>query len=285
MHQLSATAKPTAQKHGKLPAKIAEDNPWDTLCVDLIGPYKIEQKGKKDLKLLWCLTVIDPATGCFEMHQIENKTAAEVADMCQKTWFTRCPLPQQTILNRGAEFMAEFARMVKNDCGLKLEPVTTNRNPQANAIVKRVHQTIGNIIQSFNVQAMDSNDPWTGTLAAAVFAARATHHTTPQSLPMQLVFRGDAILNIKHATDWEHIRQRKQARIDKNNRRDDLSQRAHNCSLGDKMLVKARNNSKHELEHTGPHEIRQVNDDGTIRFQKGIVNDTVNIRRIKPFHE
>jgi hypothetical protein len=80
-------AKPPAQKYGKLPAKVAKENPWDTLCVDLIGPYKIERKGKKDLKL-WCLTMIDPATGWFEMHQIENKTAAEVADICEKTWFT-----------------------------------------------------------------------------------------------------------------------------------------------------------------------------------------------------
>jgi hypothetical protein len=100
--------------------------------------------------------------------------------------------------------MAEFARMVKNDCSLKLKSVTT-RNPQANAIVKRVHQTIGNIIRTFNVQAMDSNDPWTGTLAAAMFAVRATCHTTLQSSPMQLVFGRDAILDIKHMTNWEHI--------------------------------------------------------------------------------
>jgi hypothetical protein len=46
--------------------------------------------------------------------------------------------------------MAEFAKMVKNDYGLKLKPITT-RNPQANAIIERVHQTIGNIIQTFNV--------------------------------------------------------------------------------------------------------------------------------------
>lgn len=31
-------AKVSNQKHGKLPAKQAEVNPWDTLCVDLIGP-------------------------------------------------------------------------------------------------------------------------------------------------------------------------------------------------------------------------------------------------------
>ena len=76
------------QKYGKLPPKQAETNPWDTLCVDLIGPYMIPRKGKTPLKL-WCLTMIDPATGWFEMAQITNKTAAEIADITEKTWFTR----------------------------------------------------------------------------------------------------------------------------------------------------------------------------------------------------
>jgi hypothetical protein len=285
--QLCQKAKLTNQTHGKLPAKLAEENPWDTLCVDLIGPCKIERKGTKDLKL-WCLTMIDPATGWFEMEQISNKTAAEVADICETTWFTRCPLLQRITLDRGTEFMAEFAKMVKNDCGLKLKPVTT-RNPQANAIVERVHQTIGNVIRTFNVQSMDSDDPWTGTLAAAMFAARATCHATLQALPMQLAFGRDAILNMKHVSNWEHIRQRKQTRINENNKRENKSRRAHACSLGDKILVKARKNSKHELEHDAPYEITQVNDDGTVRFQKGFqkgtVNNAMNIRGIKPFGE
>jgi hypothetical protein len=189
----------TNQKYGELPAKLAEENPWDTLCVDLAGPYKIERKGKKDL-MLWCLTMIDPATGWFEMEQISNKTAAEVADIYETTWFTRHPLPQRITLDRGTEFMAEFAKIVKNDCGLKLEPVTT-RNPQANAIIERVHQTIGNIIRTFKVQSMDSDDPWTGTLAAAMFAVRATCHATLQASPMQLAFGRDAILNMKHTSN------------------------------------------------------------------------------------
>ena len=28
-------------KYGKVPEKEAESEPWDKLCVDLIGPYKI----------------------------------------------------------------------------------------------------------------------------------------------------------------------------------------------------------------------------------------------------
>ena len=37
--QTCQIAKTTNQKYGKLPPKQAETNPWDTLCVDLIGLY------------------------------------------------------------------------------------------------------------------------------------------------------------------------------------------------------------------------------------------------------
>ena len=96
----------------------------------------------------------------------------------------------------------------------------------------------------------------------------------------------DAILNVKHITDWEHIKQRKQTRINENNKHEDESRCVHQYSLGDKILIKARKeHSKHELEYDGPYKITQVNDNGTVRFQKGIVNDVTNIRRIKPYHE
>ena len=32
------------QKYCKLPPNQAETNPWDTLCIDLIGPYTIHRK-------------------------------------------------------------------------------------------------------------------------------------------------------------------------------------------------------------------------------------------------
>jgi hypothetical protein len=143
---LCQKAKPSNQKYGKLPAKLAEINPCDTLCVDLIGPYKIRGKGKSDL-ILWFLTMIDPATSWFEMAQIPTKTATEVANICKMMWFTRYPLLQQLTLDRGTEFIAEFAKMAKDDYSLKIRPIMT-RNPQANAIIEGVHQTIGNILRT-----------------------------------------------------------------------------------------------------------------------------------------
>ena len=94
--------------------------------------------------------MINPATGWFEMAQIPNKTAADIADITEKTWFNRYPLPQRIVFNCVTEFMAEFAKMCQNDHDLKRKPITT-RNPQPNAIIERIHQTIGNIIRTFYV--------------------------------------------------------------------------------------------------------------------------------------
>ena len=118
-----------------------------------------------------------------------------------------------------------------------------------------------------------------------MFAVRATYHTTLQASPMQLVFGRDVILNIKNVADWEHIWQRKQLQINYNNKRENMRRNNHQYKIGDKILVKRKKNSKHELEFMGPFPITQINDNGTVFFQKGIINDAVNILRIKPFFE
>ena len=105
------------------------------------------------------------------------------------------------MFDRGTEFMAEFFKMCHNEYGLKRKPITT-RNPQSNAIIEQIHQTIGNIIRTFDVSNIVNNDPWSGILAATMFAVRATYHKTVQASPMQLVFGRDAILNIKNVSDW-----------------------------------------------------------------------------------
>ena len=133
--------KTSKKKYGHLPEKKAEATPWDTLCVDLIGPYKITKRGTSDLTL-HCVTMIDPATGWFEMRQIPDKRSDTIANIVEMTWFTRYPWPTQLCFDRGKEFMGEFAKMVKNDYGVTRRPITT-RNPQANSILERVCTTPG----------------------------------------------------------------------------------------------------------------------------------------------
>ena len=102
---------------------------------------------------------------------------------------------------------------------------------------------------------------------------------------MQLVFGRDTILNIKHVSKWEHIRQRKQLQINHNNKRENMRRNNHQYKVGDKILVKRKKNSKNKLEFMGTFPITQINDNGTVRFQKGIINYATNIRRIKPFFD
>ena len=168
------------------------------------------------------------------MAQIPNKTAAEIADITEKTWFTRYPLPQRIVFDRGTEFMAEFAKMCQNEYGLKRKPKPT-RNPQSNAIIKRIHQTIGNIIQTFDVSNIVNNGPWSGILAATMFSVQATYHTTIQAYPMKLLFVRDAILNIKHVDNWYPIRQRKQLRNNCNNKRKNMHRNNHQYKVGAKI--------------------------------------------------
>ena len=67
--------------------------------------------------------------------------------------------------------------------------------------------------------------------------------------------------------------------------RENMRGNNHQYKVGDKILVKRKKNSKHELEFMGPFPITQINDNGTVCFQKGIIDDATNIRRIKPFFD
>ena len=62
-------------KYGKLPAKLGEETPWNKICVDIIVPYFIRRKGKKENLHLKYVTIIDLVTGWFEMAQYEIKIA------------------------------------------------------------------------------------------------------------------------------------------------------------------------------------------------------------------
>ena len=57
-------------KYGKLTLKEVEATPWDVLCINLIGPYKIINNNKK--LTIWALTMIDPAKGWFDMASIKK---------------------------------------------------------------------------------------------------------------------------------------------------------------------------------------------------------------------
>ena len=94
------------------------------------------------------------------------------------------------------------------------------------------------------------------------------------------------ILPISFRADWTRISEKKKRRIDENNARENAKRIRHEYSPGDKILLESPTKvGKLEDQYKGPYEILQVNTNGTVRIQRGAVRETVNIRRITPYHE
>ena len=178
--------------------------------------------------------------------------------------------------------------MLAHDYSIKTKP-TAVRNPQANSIVERVHQTISNMIRTFEVydnDTLDDEEPWTGILTAVMAAVRSTYSLTTQATPSQLVFRRDALFNIPYVADWGYIQQRKQNKIHENNLRENRKRKEYRYQVGAKVLVV---NPPHQKfsgpEYEGPYIITAVNDNGTVTICKQKYFDKINIWQIKPYHE
>ena len=80
---------------------------------------------------------------------------------------------------------------------------TTSKNPQANAVCERMHQTVANILRTLLhghklKSESQANDMIDEALALAMYAMRSTVHTTLGSSPGSIVFSRDMFL--KHTT-------------------------------------------------------------------------------------
>ena len=97
------------------------------------------------------------------------------------TWLACHPWPTEVVLDRGKEFQAEVLAMLKNDYGITKKVITT-RNPQANAMVERIHQAINQLIRTLDIKGKTDYEQlefgWSGLMSATREAARSTIHAT-----------------------------------------------------------------------------------------------------------
>ena len=107
--QVCQLTKKERKKYGLLPPKVAESDPWVMVCVDLVGPFAIKTPSKTHSLL--ALTMIDPATGWFEIIKATNKSASFIQDFLHNTWLARYPCPQFIVFDNGGEFKYEFKQM------------------------------------------------------------------------------------------------------------------------------------------------------------------------------
>ena len=90
--------------------------------------------------------------------------------------------------------------------GVRKKP-TTVKNPQANKILERVHQTLGNMLRTAELDMANSVEPEhvEDFLDNAAWAVRSTHHTVLKSSPGAAIFGRDMMLNVPIIADWTKI--------------------------------------------------------------------------------
>ena len=283
-------AKKKTKKYGKLPAKKTEVIPWHNIQIDCIGPYTVQQKvqGKLIKLKMRALTIIDPVTNWFEICSIpeDDMSSDKISTLFYDAWLCRYPRPVRITYDNGSEFKKHFKSLCR-EYDLNQKP-TTVKNPQANRIVERVHQTVNNMIRCFDLNNLDldPNDPFGDILARIGWAVRSTYHTTLEATPGQLVFGRDMLFDIDFTADWHNMYISKQKMINKNNSRENAKRIDYTYQIGDKVTLKAdylKTTQKAQLSNIGPYTIIETYDNGCVRVQRGQVQETLNIRRLDPF--
>ena len=127
------------------------------------GVRKNAMQGKEDKDVyLQAITMIDPATRWIKICSVPEVRAKAnpIANHVELTWLTSPPLPNKITVDKGKQRLAEFKIIIAIDCRIPCNSISV-RNPQANAIVERIHQNIGNIY-TFKTQQMDldNENPW-----------------------------------------------------------------------------------------------------------------------------
>jgi hypothetical protein len=306
--------KVRSRRYGHLPPKEIDTLiPWDSVHIDLKGPYHITALQNKpglkteltDFRLL-LMTMVDPATGWFEVAQVPiydliwkdessidtrdkealDKSSARISQLFNQVWLARYPRPNKVIFDNGSEFKKNFVPLLKD---FSIKPtVTSVKNPQSNAIVERIHQVIDSMIKTQNLegQVLDYIDPFGELISSIGWAVRSSYHRTLQATPAQLVFGRDMIFNIKTVVNWDLIRKRKQSQVDFDNERENKRRISYDYKVGQRVyLVNTDIKRKCQVPHEGPYVITDVFTNGTVRIQRGITNERVNIRRITPHFE
>jgi hypothetical protein len=100
-----------------------------------------------------------------------------------------------------------------------LSRCTTTKNPQANAICERMHQSVGNSLRVLKqwIPPEGLNDAHAlvdAVLANAMYATRASFHSGLKITPGALAFHRDMVMNIPLMSDLRLIQQNRQRLID-----------------------------------------------------------------------
>ena len=106
------------------------------------------------------------------------------------------------MFDNGYKFNQDSTPLLKD---FNIKPVLTSvNNPQANALLERVHQVELNMLATkyLDKKVFDYIDPWGEKLAYIAWEIRVSYHRTIMDMPGQAVFGRDMLFNPASVVEW-----------------------------------------------------------------------------------
>jgi hypothetical protein len=217
-----------------------------------------------------------------------DKGSAQISYLVYKTWFSRYPRCWYIIYNNGSKFKLYF-QFLCNMYGIKRKP-TSVKNPQANAILERIHAVLGSVLRTSKldmVETVKASDIKV-FLSDAAWAICSTYHTVLKASPGAAIFGQDMLLDIPFIADWQKIGEHRQRLTDLNNARENKGRIDYDYKVAGQKIMLRKEGILCNAEsrwHKKPWLITSVHTNGTITAESGNKIDRMNNWRIKPFEE
>jgi hypothetical protein len=144
-------------------------------------------------------------------------------------------------LYREAEYPSEFKLHFKYLCesyGITHKPLTV-KNPRANGILERVHQVLGQMLRTAELDMANSVTPNNVNvfLDNNAWAICSTYHTVLKASPDAAIFGCNMLFNILFVADWHKIGEQRQSLTNRGNQRENPKRIDYNYKVGDKVLL------------------------------------------------
>ncbi len=169
-----------------------------------------------------------------------------------------------------SEFNLHFKYLCES-YGITRKP-TTVKNPRANGILEHVHQVLGQMLHTAELDMADSVTP-DGVdvfLDNGAWAICSTYHTVLKASPGAAIFGRDMLFNIPFMTDWHKIGEQRQSPTNHGNQHENAKCIDYDYKVGDKVLLINEGILRKAEPAYGkePWTITTVHTNGTIRIQR-----------------
>ena len=166
-------------------------------------------------------------------------------------------------------------------------------NPRSNVIKERMHLTMADMLRTMTFEvANDKEGTWRtevdAELQAIAWVLRTTVSAGTKYSPANMALGRDIILNQEVQVNWETIKKYRESKAQVDNIRENAKLKEYVYEEGMKCWIvknKFERKSKLDKPAEGPFKILKVYQNGNVRLNRNVYEETINIRRLKPFHE